>query len=396
MIYPYLRFGCSYRYPKIKISEKIDLDYFDIRNKLNGMVSDSILKIKNPEEVVFQLSGGFDSSVVVSHFHDIKTFCTGEENSLDRGFAEEVSKYFGTKHTWMSHDDLLSRIDFKKAVIEINKINPHPRCFKNDLGLYAFLDYIKEHTDFVASGKGIEFQMLGYYTIYNKIIENAISRRQYSIEKAMKYLKQSEIFSTKDIKKLDIRNIIKLCNRKEDYTLNLVDWWTGTFSKKEIEEMLGVGSCFEEISFFSVDEILEFIFEWFGREYVDNRIKDFSEHFGITCYTPYVDDELVEFIKTIPIELKKCLNHHKFIFYQAMQHRLPNSIIQRPKEGLNTSIEYFKKHQSDIDELISTYIIDKNARIHNYIDIDIEKYDFNQKWSLLNLAIWMEHHDTNY
>jgi asparagine synthetase B (glutamine-hydrolysing) len=390
MIDQYLRYGCSNEFPQTNLPKVTDLDYDEIISTFNDLIDNSMPDIN---DAVLQLSGGFDSSIVASYYNNIKSFCTGPEDSPDRIYSEKVSKEFDTRHTWMSHKELLSRIDFKETIVEMAKINRYPRCFKNDFGLFAFLKYIKEYTNDVISGKGIEFQLLGYHTIYNGIIERSIGTREYSIDRANQYLNQKSVDSPKDAALFDIRNIISSSKNKEDYSLDLVNFWTGVFSRREVEKL--TGNKQSDPTFSTVREAIDFIFEWFGREYVDKRLEDYGNYFGVNCITPYINEDVIKFVKTIPIELKKCLNHHKYIFYQAMGHRLPNYIIERSKEGLNTSLDYFNSHMEDIHILVEEYLTDKTMKIHNYIDFNQADLDFDQLWSLLNLSIWIEHNGSN-
>lgn len=396
MIDYYLRYGCSDRVPFIGTTELTDLKYTDIKDKLNNLITEAINKVDSTN-AIFQLSGGFDSSVVVSHFEGVDTFCTGEENSFDRMYSDMVSKEFNTNHIWMSHKDLLSEIDFKGTVIEMASINRHPRCFKNDFGLFAFLKYISTiGANKVVSGKGIEFQMLGYCTIYNRILEHAVGLGDYSIGKAEHHLIQRQVNSTKDMIGLSVQNVLDSYRNQTGYSLDYVDWWTGTFIREEVERLTGKKQM--EHVFETVMEIVEFIFEWFGREYIDNRLEDYGRYFNVECVTPYMDENVVSFIKTIPIEMRKCINHHKFIFYEAMAHRVPGYVVERPKEGLNTSQSYFDSHEGDVAELVVDYLLDRSMKIYNHIDYDELKtitMNFDKTWLLLNLSIWMEHNASN-
>jgi asparagine synthetase B (glutamine-hydrolysing) len=292
----------------------------------------------------------------------------------------------------MNHEHLLAKIDFKKAIIDMAKINRHPRCFKNDFGLFAFLDHIKYHTEMVISGKGIEFQLMGYYTIYKRIMETAIGVGDYSIGKAQQYLALKEVDCPNDIEWIAVQNVINAYKTQPNYTLDMVNWWIGTFNKYEIEKLTGNKQV--DLIFDNISDIVHFIFEWFGREYVDNRLEDYGRAFGVECVTPYIDENVVNFIKTLPIELRKAINHHKFIFYEAMAHRVPEYVVQRPKEGLNTSQSYFDSHEGDVAELVVDYLLDRSMKIYDHIDYDelqTMTMNFDKTWLLLNLSIWMEH-----
>lgn len=396
MIAQYLRYGIANPMPEVKDIKPCDLSFSDMIKWLKIRVSKAMPKIDS-NETIFQLSGGFDSSVVVSHYDHIDTFCTGEKDSLDQAYSNRVSKEFNTNHTWLAHNDLLDMIDFKEAIINMASINRHPRCFRNDFGLYAFLNYIKDFKSVVVSGKGIEFQFLGYYAIYNKILEHAIGSREYSVSKATSYLRNKKVESPQDLVDLNMKNVITSLKQRSQYQLNMVQWWTGTFSRGEVGRLTGEWKD-DDIYFDTATQIINFLFEWFGREYVDNRLEDYGKYFGVQCITPYIDDDLVSFVKTIPIEAKKCMNQHKFIFYEAMAHKVPLYVTQRQKEGLNTSHKYFELYKNAIAELTTEYLHDSGSKIYKYIDyVELFWGEFtpDQWWVLLNLSIWMEHNASN-
>ena len=187
------------------------------------------------------------------------------------------------------------------------------------------------------------------------------------------------------------------------YTLDLVKWWPSTFTKEQVVELMG--NEMDEPQFNSVYEITNFITDWFGLEYVNHRIDDAFNHFGVKSHSPYIDPSVMDFVKTIPIEMKKCLSHHKYVFYQAMAHRVPEFVVTRPKEGLNTPPTYFLENEAAILELIGIYLRFDNLKIFNYLDFDVVqrylkdiKQRFEEKfrvaWTLINLSVWLEEHDT--
>ena len=402
MIYRYLRYGCSYEYPEIKPVNIIDATFEDVKNELHNKMEKSILKLDNPESSVFQLSGGFDSSVIVSYFNNIKTFCTGRPGSIDKGYAEQVSEHFNTTHEWRGYNDLLKGVDFKKAAIEMSKINSHPRSFRNDFGLYSFLKYIKDHAECVVSGKGIEFQLLGYFTIFNKILELAIANGDYDINSAKEYLKYRTQKCPKDSSPLNMIRILKLKKEKPKYNLDMVQWWPSVFTKEETYELMNYEGYNPE--FDSVYDICNFITDWFGVEYVDNRMSDYFTYFNMKSHNPYTDPSVLEFTRSIPIEMKKCMAYHKYVFYQAMAHRVPDYVIERPKQGLNTPPVFYLENKASILELVGIYLRFNTLKIFKYLDFDVvQKHlkdlninfenKFRMAWALISLSIWLEEND---
>ena len=404
MIYRYLRWGNSTEFPERKKITLNDMSFEDTKEELSKVVEKCILKIENPDECIFQLSGGFDSSVLVSYFPNSKTFCTGRPGSSDQSFSQKVADYFNCNHMWNGYDKMLDHLNLKEIIIKINEMNPWPRSFKNDLGLYSFSTFIKNHTDHVASGKGVEFQLFGYFTIFNTILENAIATGEYSIPFAKELIEHRVNKCPKDMWPLNLKNMMKFAKSNKKYNLDMVGWWPGNFTKEQTMKFMNYE--IDEPEFESMYDITSFVLDWFGEEYVNNRLETYSKNFGITFHTPYIDDEMISFVRTIPIEMKKCMEYHKYIFYQAMSHRVPEFVIERPKSGLNTSPVYFIKNFDKIAELIGIYLRFNNLKIFQYIDFDeTQKFllgfksnfdkTFKQIWSLLNLSIWLEIHNSD-
>ena len=60
---------------------------------------------------------------------------------------------------------------------------------------------------------------------------------------------------------------------------------------------------------------------------------------GVEVRVPFLDEKLVDFALRIPNKYKQTLFHSKWILKKSMEGTLPNSIIYRPKAGLQIRLE---------------------------------------------------------
>ena len=112
---------------------------------------------------------------------------------------------------------------------------------------------------------------------------------------------------------------------------------------------------------------------------------------------PYLDIDLINFIETLPIEMK--LNGYltKFVLRKAAKEWLPDSIINRKKRAFETPVgEWFKKELSDtllqlVDSsdsfsrnYFNTGFIEKMVKMHATKKKDYQKHLF----MLLSLELW--------
>ena len=396
LVYRFIKYGCGKPTPK---KSRIDInlinDYNEVKDSLSSSLKCELLKL--PQDSIFELSGGIDSSFIVSHFKGIKTFCASTSESNDKKYSSLISNEFNTRHESKDQNVLLSMINFKKAIVDICKNSKYPYAFKNDLGMYAFLNYISNKTNHVVCGSGIEFQLMGYYTLFNSILEQAIGIKEYDVKRALSYL-EFNVKREKDVVPLDYKECLKY-KKGNKYRLSQPKWWNSPFTDEEIFKLMNVHKS--EITFTSIFEIENFILEWFGKLYTIDRPADIAKIFGVTFFTPYMEKSIIDMTRKIPVELKKALNYHKYIFYQIASEKLPWYILSRKKGGLDLDVNYFRKKENDILELSNRYLGSRSLKIYNYLDFKIVKkihkefrvnFDgiFKKLWLLLNLSIWLE------
>lgn len=389
IVYEYLKYGfvrpAVDKFYKRKIYEPEEIEF-----QLNSIISKVIEQhIPYPDEVMFQLSGGFDSTLVASYFKNINTFCVSHKKSPDIEYSKYVSNRFNTKHTVITEEELMRDINIRDTLITLQtKVNIHPRGYINDIYLFHTLKHLKySGVKSIAGGEGTELLFIGYMDMFQRFIELMMAKGDYKNKVANLYytnvLKHSH--------PVNFQNVLKMSSRI--LYLSVIDWWTSSFTDNEIYRLIGD----DEITYpnMNAHDTISYVWETLGMEYYYDRQKSFSDYFGIEWISPFTNREFVKYAMSLPIESKYCIKYPKHIFYETFRYRVPNKIYSRPKVGLFLSDRFFLSKKNEIMSLTDEFLSDKNLSIFNYLDFEIiqtliEKYDFHKIWSLLNLSMWME------
>ncbi|NEU09993.1 asparagine synthase (glutamine-hydrolyzing) [Flavihumibacter sp. R14] len=115
---------------------------------------------------------------------------------------------------------------------------------------------------------------------------------------------------------------------------------------------------------------------------------------------PYLDLDLVNFLETLPIDLKIRGKVGKYLHRKAAQDWLPLSIINRKKRGFSTPIDEWLK--SDLSKLLIDLVESQDSLSRQYLNIDFIKtmvsYHRNKKcdyerqlFIILSLELWYKH-----
>jgi len=384
----YLRFGFIQPYPNIKYDKVIYHNKDEIIENLNIILNNVMYKLNISDSSIFQSSGGFDSTLVLSYFKNVKTICSGPNNSPDIKNSILLSKILKNKHFIILENDLISS-NIKDMLIDIHSnINKVPRGHINDIQKYSFLKFINNKFNVVIGGEGIELQYLGYFDIYKNIIEASIAYSDYNSKLAFSYINNKDYYKSN----INFKNVLFYKKHKKINYLDIVNWWTTKFTQDDIKKLLSIE--LDRLPNLNLHDSIKWIFDFFGKEYYFDRLDDFSNHFNVKWITPLLDKSFIDYSLSIPVESRYCVPFTKYILYESFRHRMPSFVLKRKKHGLNVSSEFFNKKKNDIDLLIKEFLYDKSMKIYSYMDYNesIKQIEsgFQKMWLLLNLSIWME------
>src|SRR5258706_5500911 len=107
------------------------------------------------------------------------------------------------------------------------------------------------------------------------------------------------------------------------------------------------------------------------------KVDRMSMAHGLETRVPLLDHRLVEFAATIPADLRLRDGVTKHILKRAMRGRLPDSIIDRPKQGFAVPLgRWFRGRLDGIvrDLLLSTKSRSRGILSETYVETLIERY----------------------
>ena len=301
----------------------------------------------------FFLSGGIDSSSVAalaSRHMDrgrMETFSIGfEEASFDEsGYAAQMASSLGTRH----HSDVLSLEKAVSLLPEIVAKLDEPFGDSSVLPTYLLCKHTRSRVTVALGGDGADELFAGYdpfralraAELYAKLMPRPVHQ---AIRLVMGRLPVSHANMS-----LDFR--IKRTLRGLSYDRRL--WcpvWMGPLDPAELAELFGEPldledtyseaieqweACRQESL---VDKVLQFYTKLYLQDDILAKVDRASMMHSLEVRAPYLDIELVDFVRRIPHRYKFRNGETKYILKKALARVLPHEILYRPKKGFGVPI----------------------------------------------------------
>jgi asparagine synthase (glutamine-hydrolysing) len=364
------------------------------------------------------LSGGIDSSSIVGMMHElgtspIKTFSIGfEDTSYDElHHARRVAERFQTEH-----EEFVLQ---PKALDLTDKLIHHLDEPFGDFSIfptYLVSKMARSHVKVILSGDGGD-EVFGGYEHYqaqklsrsplpflfrgilNPLIAmmppsqkkkgawNKIRRFGQGFEHSPKYkhLRWMMFLTEKDKKSLYAPGLLdKLAGTKPFYETMPYD---DLYSRSDRFDTL-TGELYLDLKTYLADDILV-------------KVDRMSMATSLETRVPILDHKIVEFVYSLPGNLKLNGLTTKWIFKKSMENLLPHHNIYRKKEGFSIPIKHWLR--TDLKELMMDYlnaqrIKDEGLFRPGFIDKMIDRHlkqrenYSHQLWALLVFEIWRDNY----
>lgn len=316
--------------------QEIGLD--EAAEKINSLVESSIAaKIKyfaHPEAIGQSLSGGVDSSYLASRIRPKETFTVGyhdkEFSEIDN--ARDLSKIIGATH----YSEI---VDSEKTFSELSTIAylcDQPFANLSAVPMFYLSKQISQHTNAVFSGEGSDEFFGGYFEYTEPKYMNVYKILPTSLRRA---IGRRMLKSTKDFKGKNF--MIK--------GMPTEDWYIGQakiFHESEARHLVHRSYRYAP----RVQELLAPYFEKARnlspiqkKQYLDFHVWMVNDialkadrmniGHGVQLVTPLLDEDLLDFARTLPDELKIQGNKVKIAFRHAALKYLPEEWATRKKKG---------------------------------------------------------------
>lgn len=399
---------------KIKFDENEEYDDDYVIERIFTLLEDSV-KLRMRSDVPFgaYLSGGVDSSAVVAlmaKFSDrpVKTFSLGYEGEFknkeaDLYYARKVSRVYNTEHYEyiMSHNELIDEMD--------NVIEAFDQPFSGTIATYFLAKLIKKHVKVALSGDGAD-ELFGSYLTHRVAQPMYHFNRLYDRVKTNSLTNEEEcLFAPCDIDFLeDLYNKSNGDELKWRYNLYLLsDEDKMHLLSDHFKSSLGMVNSFsvvkENFSKLTARNPLNRILEMEWNTQLPDQVLAFVDFLSmahsVETRSPFLDYRLVEFVATIPGNMKIKNGNVKDILKKVTKPLLPEEIIKRPKEGFvlpifNWMVEDLKDYSSDVlsENRLNRHNLLNSDAINNLLQnyYSGNKKDVGKIWNLMMFQLWWE------
>jgi len=386
---------------------KSEAEYIEIlREKIKEAV-----KIRLISEVPLGafLSGGVDSSSIVGMMSQIsetpvKTFSIGfnEDSFNELKFARVAAKHFNTEH----HEFIVTP-DLVEIVDELVWHFDEPFADSSALPTFMVSKMARDFVTVVLSGDGGDELFAGYtrYVTDKKrsgfsslpkfVRRNVLQKLSENLPHGAKgenFLYNSSLDAVE--RYIDSISHFSKLNRNELYAAEFRAKLNGDFGKaadlyKEIADSV--------LSENATDKLLYLDSRTYLPSDILTKVDRMTMATSLEARVPLLDHELIEFVETIPAELKLKGLETEYIFKKAMEGIVPHEILYREKQGFGVPIGEWINSQLKTrihETLLEKKTLERGYFDEKYIRILLDEHTRNRRdhshslWILWMLELW--------
>ncbi|HEV2806002.1 MAG TPA: asparagine synthase (glutamine-hydrolyzing) [Chthoniobacterales bacterium] len=354
------------------------------------------------------LSGGIDSSAVTAFASrhlpagQLKTFSIGfDEKSFDESdYARRVATLFATDH----HTEMLSLDRAHGLLDECLARLDEPLGDSSLLPTYLLNGFTRRYVTVALGGDGGDelfagydpFKALGRAKVYQALCPRPLHA---GIRALFERLPVSHANMSLDFK---IKRTLRGLSYKPEVWLPS---WMGPLDSSEIAELFQEPIALEDLYSEAIeqwercpqtnliDKTLQFYTNLYLQDDIMVKTDRASMMHSLEVRAPFLDIELVDFVRRIPADYKLRHGTTKYILKKALEPVLPHDVLYRPKKGFGSPIgAWFKNGTLPSGDMVSVgssaSFIRERAAAHRAGKSDERAL----LWNAYVLNQWANHH----
>lgn len=379
---------------------------FDVAIKTYGELFEQSVRrqLLADVEVGVLLSGGIDSALVAYYAQKysnkpIKTFTIGfveDDDSDETSDARETAKILGTEH----YEIKITSKQFEEVFEKCIQIVEEPLGTTSIIPMYFLNQLVFDNkVKVVLTGQGADEPLGGYKKYQGEIISNKYPKFIFNLLKPFLSI----------IKNESAYRAINSLGEKE--TIKRFELISTLFSNDEIKKLIQVDDT-------KTHSLIQYFYSLLNGEYKDSttammsndlrmNLSDdlllytdkISMNFAIEARVPILDNDLVDFIESLPLHFKIRGKESKYIHKMFAESVLPKAIIYRNKKAFKSPTEkWFKGEKGCIYKKLLTT---KNTTFSHYFNLEVVDSFFElhmqgkrnmekQLFTLISIFYWME------
>lgn len=297
------------------------------------------------------LSGGIDSSAVAWYAQQcseqpIATFSIGfEEASYDESeHAQLVADRIGSVH----HVEILRQRESLELIPELYATLDEPFADASLIPTHLLSRFARKHVRVALGGDGSDELLTGYPTFGADHLRKPFGAMPTPLISALKGLADLLPASDKNISfDFKVKQFLRGFGSGKNHVHTL---WLGGFTAEEKLALLTPHVWAElhgATGLEPIDDLLrkspwgkgdldEIIYVYLRTYLPDDilfKVDRASMYASLEVRSPFLDVEVVEFINSLPVDLKRRGANGKYLLKRLMRGKLPDAIIDRPKKG---------------------------------------------------------------
>ena len=380
----------------------------DLKNKLNSTIVESSV---SDVPLGAHLSGGIDSTLVCSILAknniNFETFTIGyNESDYDESkYAESISNYLNIKNNKLIINDNI----LINTVEKLSNVYDEPFADSSQIPSTILSNYASSKVKVMITGDGADELFGGYnrHIYLSKILRMNTFKRNFfklllynfflfndfKVSNKLMNLLLNKFFSNP----LDKINKFKRIIDNKDFIKSYVDLLG--YNKLDLNTYSGLKEIINNFDLKNkniFDKILEIDFNLYLPDDILIKSDKSSMYFGLENRSPYLNKDIIEFSKTIPLDFKIHKNKGKILLRSILADYIPKKLFERPKQGfaiplgkmLKTSLYSWAENLLNLDTvetLSDTRRIMKDTLVNKkYLSIEDEK----RIWNLLMFQSW--------
>lgn len=381
---------------------------------LDGLLISSVAEnLDSDVPVGMWLSGGLDSSTLLHYAAQqaqtpLRTFSiTFRGRSFDDGgYVREMAERYGTRHEEL---DLNPEVDLVRAIEVVTGQADEPHGDAGAIPLWFLAQMTRRQVTVALSGEGADELFGGYLTYRADRYRSWMDRVPRSVKRAALACAGRMPVSNEKIG-LDYK-----VRRFFEGTLLPADqahvFWNGTFTQEEKAALLcgpGAPGMESVLAGMTKQPGLEAFLRFDQRNYLPDdilfKVDRISMAHSLEVRPPFLDDRIVAFARGLPEAMKLRGGTSKYILRRTMAGKLPQTVLRRPKIGLDIPIHEWLRGPlrtfllSTLTEsaVAATGLFHWNC-VQQLLDLHLQRkanvgYHL---WGLMTLMIWIGRWDVD-
>ncbi len=408
-----------YKFLDKESAKLIDKSDHEITIHLENLLIKSISDQNNADVPICTfLSGGIDSSIVATLLQKIRN---EKINTLTISFPDydESSKFFNegpfasriAKHLGTNHNDIpITSKEALEIIPKMSEIYSEPFSDSSQIATYLLCKATKESSYKVAlTGDGADELFGGYNRhIFLPKIYKLFGKAPQKLNKIIALLIEKIPLSEKGLakdKRQKLSNIISNSKNIESSYEGLLNLWFDKKNhvlKKEFYSDLKKDITLPMASTISERIMLKDLIDYLPSDILVKTDRASMAN-SIETRCPFLDHEIAEFSRLIPLSLKSNSKNFsrsgKVILKNILGKYIPEELFLRPKSGFSVPIGQWLK--SSLKDWANELLSENKIKKQGYLDYKIikklweshlsNKYDYTpQLWCILMWQSWLE------